>query len=198
MALICTAYHQRLYGQPLVTARRAAGRHARLRGARRAVGHLGRAGRIQLAGCLRRGRALAHDFRPGPRLLTAATWKYIGDSVWEPFAPPAWRTRRLPPAVFTRSSVVISPVSTRSLRGPRRERMAKLHTDKGYDHDRLRRWLCRRGFRHRIARKGIDSSQRLGQHRWVVERTVSDNAEFPQSAGVPYPVLRDIRVARHL
>lgn len=26
---------------------------------------------------------------------------------------------------------------------------------------------------HRIDRKGIESSQRLGRHRWVVERTVS-------------------------
>jgi DDE family transposase len=27
--------------------------------------------------------------------------------------------------------------------------------------------------RHRIARKGIESSQRLGRHRWIVERMVS-------------------------
>ncbi|MET7909765.1 transposase, partial [Streptomyces avermitilis] len=40
-----------------------------------------------------------------------------------------------------------------------------------YDH--LRRWLRKRGIRHRIARKGIESSKRLGRHRWVVERTVS-------------------------
>jgi transposase len=55
----------------------------------------------------------------------------------------------------------------------RRRRPAKLHADKGYDYDHLRRWLCQRGIRHRIARKGIESSQRLGRHRWVVERTVS-------------------------
>lgn len=61
----------------------------------------------------------------------------------------------------------------RSRRGPRRRRPAKLHADKGYDHDHLRRWLRKRGIRHRIARKGIESSQRLGRHRWVVERTVS-------------------------
>ncbi|MFI6093769.1 IS5 family transposase [Streptomyces sp. NPDC051218] len=60
----------------------------------------------------------------------------------------------------------------RSPRGPRR-RPAKLHADKGYDYDHLRRWLRKRGIRHRIARKGIESSQRLGRHRWVVERTVS-------------------------
>lgn len=61
----------------------------------------------------------------------------------------------------------------RSPRGPRRRRPAKLHGDKGYDYDHLRRWLRTRGIRHRIARKRIESSQRLGRHRWVVERTVS-------------------------
>nr|WP_107090120.1 IS5 family transposase [Streptomyces sp. WM6372] len=61
----------------------------------------------------------------------------------------------------------------RSRRGPHRRRPAKLHADKGYDYDHLRRWLRERGIRHRIARKGIESSQRLGRHRWVVERTVS-------------------------
>lgn len=57
-------------------------------------------------------------------------------------------------------------------RGPRRRRPAKLHGDKGYDYPHLRRWLSLRQIRHRIARKGIESSQRLGRHRWVVERTV--------------------------
>ncbi len=65
----------------------------------------------------------------------------------------------------------IPPV--RSRRGPRRRRPAKLHADKGYDYDHLRRWLRKRGIRHRIARKGIEPSTRLGRHRWVVERTVS-------------------------
>ncbi len=61
----------------------------------------------------------------------------------------------------------------RSRRGPRRRRPEKLHADKGYDYDHLRRWLRGRGIRHRIARRGMESSQRLGRHRWVVERTVS-------------------------
>ncbi|WP_436847765.1 IS5 family transposase [Streptomyces avermitilis] len=61
----------------------------------------------------------------------------------------------------------------RSRRGPRRRKPAKLHADKGYDYDHPRRWLRQRGIRHRIARKGIESSHRLGRHRWVVERTVS-------------------------
>jgi transposase len=61
----------------------------------------------------------------------------------------------------------------RSRRGPRRRRPARLHADKGYDYDHLRKWLRKHGIRHRIARKGIESSARLGWHRWVVERTVS-------------------------
>ncbi len=66
----------------------------------------------------------------------------------------------------------IPPIGSR--RGPRRRLPAKLHADKGYDYDHLHRWLRRRGIRHRIARKGVESSQRLGQHRWVVERTGLD------------------------
>lgn len=65
----------------------------------------------------------------------------------------------------------IPPV--RSRRGPRWRRPGKLHADKGYDYRHLRRWLRSRGITHRIARKGIEPSHRLGRHRWVVERTVS-------------------------
>lgn len=61
----------------------------------------------------------------------------------------------------------------RSRRGPRRRRPAKLHADKGYDYDHLRRWLRSRGIRHRIARRGVESSTRLGRHRWTIERTMS-------------------------
>ncbi|PBC85975.1 Transposase DDE domain-containing protein [Streptomyces sp. 2133.1] len=61
----------------------------------------------------------------------------------------------------------------RSRRGPRRRHPAKLHAEKGCDYDHLRRWLRKKGIAHRIARKGIESSTRLGRHRWVVERTVS-------------------------
>ncbi|MFI0142094.1 IS5 family transposase [Streptomyces luteogriseus] len=61
----------------------------------------------------------------------------------------------------------------RSRRGRRRRRPGKLHGDKGYDYDHLRRWLRSRGITPRIARKGTDSSQRLGQHRWTIERTMA-------------------------
>ncbi|WP_374935921.1 IS5 family transposase [Streptomyces sp. SM10] len=61
----------------------------------------------------------------------------------------------------------------RSRRGRRRRKPGKLHADKGYDYAHLRRWLRERGITHRIARKGVESSQRLGRHRWTVERTMA-------------------------
>lgn len=63
--------------------------------------------------------------------------------------------------------------AVRSRRGPRRRRPAKLHADKAYDTTELRRWVRNRGISARIARKGIESSERLGRHRWVIERTIS-------------------------
>ncbi|MDE4915141.1 IS5 family transposase [Methylobacterium sp. 092160098-2] len=56
-------------------------------------------------------------------------------------------------------------------RGRPRYRPDKLHADKAYD-ARPRRHECRaRGIVPRIARRGIESSERLGRYRWVVERT---------------------------
>jgi transposase len=44
---------------------------------------------------------------------------------------------------------------------------------RGYDYPRCRRALRRRGITPRIARRGIESSQRLGRHRYVVERSLA-------------------------
>jgi transposase len=63
----------------------------------------------------------------------------------------------------------VPPVLTPS--GRRRCRPAKVHADKAYDHRRCRRYLRRRGIRSRIARRMVDSSARLGRHRWRIERT---------------------------
>jgi transposase len=63
--------------------------------------------------------------------------------------------------------------AVRSRRGPRRRRPAKLHADKGYDVVELRRWLRGRGITPRIARRGIESTERLGRHRWKVERSIA-------------------------
>jgi IS5 family transposase len=61
--------------------------------------------------------------------------------------------------------------AVRGLPGRPRSRPRKLHADKGYDYRRCRAFLRSRGIASRIARRGIESSQRLGKHRWVVERT---------------------------
>lgn len=53
----------------------------------------------------------------------------------------------------------------RSRRGPRRRRPTQLHRDKGYDYEHLQRRLRERGIAPRIARRGVESSQRLGRHR---------------------------------
>jgi IS5 family transposase len=58
-------------------------------------------------------------------------------------------------------------------RGRPRKRPKKLHADKGYDYPRCRWALRSRGLIPRIARRGIESSERLGRYRWVVERTLS-------------------------
>lgn len=57
------------------------------------------------------------------------------------------------------------------LSGRARKRPQVLHADKGYDYRRCRSYLRGRGIKARIARRGIESSERLGRYRWVVERT---------------------------
>ena len=81
-------------------------------------------------------------------------------------------------AANTHDSVMFIPLldgipSVRSRRGPRRRRPAKLHADKGYDADHLRAYCRRLGIVPRIARRGIESSERLGRHRWKIERSIS-------------------------
>jgi IS5 family transposase len=54
-----------------------------------------------------------------------------------------------------------------------RKRPNKLHAEKAYDFPRCREALLRtRGITPRIARRGIESSEKLGRYRWTVERTL--------------------------
>jgi transposase len=81
-------------------------------------------------------------------------------------------------AAHTHDSVALKPLvmaipAVRSRRGPRRCRPAKLHADKAYDIPHLRAWLRDRRITPRIARKGTDSSTKLGRHRWVIEATIA-------------------------
>jgi transposase len=63
-------------------------------------------------------------------------------------------------------------------RGRPRKRPDKLHADKAYDSAPCRGAVRRRGIKCRIARKGVESSTRLGRHRWVVERTLAWLSKF--------------------
>jgi transposase len=65
----------------------------------------------------------------------------------------------------------VPPIRTPA--GRRRTRPAKVHADKGYDSRANRGYLRRRGIKARIARRQIESSARLGRHRWKVERSLS-------------------------
>jgi transposase len=64
-------------------------------------------------------------------------------------------------------------IGPRGRPGRPRRRPAKLHADKGYDYPGCRRALRRRGITARIARRGVESSTRLGRHRWKVERSLA-------------------------
>jgi IS5 family transposase len=79
----------------------------------------------------------------------------------------------------------LPPVRTPS--GRRRVRPGKVHADKGYDSQANRAWLRRRGVRPRIARRGMESSTRLGRHRWRVERSLSWPGLLQAAAGALGP-----------
>ena len=66
-----------------------------------------------------------------------------------------------------------SIIGPRGKPGCARKHPAKLHADKAYDNQYLRAALRADRIGVRIARRGIESSQRLGRHRWVIERTLS-------------------------
>jgi transposase len=61
----------------------------------------------------------------------------------------------------------------RSRRGPRGRKPAKVHADKAYDIPDCHTALREQRIGDRIARRGIESSARLGRHRWVIERTIA-------------------------
>lgn len=91
-------------------------------------------------------------------------------------------------------AVVDAVPPIRSCWGPPRKRPLRLHTEKTYDHRRCHQAPTRRRIQPRIARRGIESTQRLGRRRWVVERTLAWFAQFRRLA-VSYERRADIHLA---
>jgi transposase len=52
-----------------------------------------------------------------------------------------------------------------------RQRAERVVADRGYDHDKYRRELRKRGVKPVIARRGRAHGSGIGRERWVVERT---------------------------
>ncbi|MCQ1580605.1 transposase [Streptomyces parvus] len=91
--------------------------------------------------------------------------------------------QRIPLAVAvsganTHDSLALKPLirgipAIRSRRGPSRRRPVKLRADKAYFSADHIAWLRERGLIPRIARPGIESSERLGRHRWKIKRSIA-------------------------
>lgn len=82
--------------------------------------------------------------------------------------------------------------AVKGLAGRARKHPRKLHADRAYASRTHRAWLRRRGISARIARYGVESRERLGRWRWVVERTLLggfidfEDCEFATSAARTY------------
>jgi Transposase DDE domain len=77
------------------------------------------------------------------------------------------------PDVTMFQAVLDDVPAVRSSSGRRRCRPGKLDADKGYGSAANRAYLRRRGISVRIARRGIESSQRQGWYRWRLKRALS-------------------------
>jgi IS5 family transposase len=73
--------------------------------------------------------------------------------------------------VLERLLDAIPPV--RGKRGRPRRRPKKLHADQAYRSRKNQRLLWARRIQSRIARPGVESSEKLGRFRWVVERSIA-------------------------
>lgn len=69
--------------------------------------------------------------------------------------------------------LILALPAVRSRRGPRRRHPDRLRADKAYHSAEHLAWLRGRGIVPRIARPGVESKERLGRHRWKVERSIA-------------------------
>ncbi|WP_405981996.1 IS5 family transposase [Streptomyces sp. NBC_00158] len=69
--------------------------------------------------------------------------------------------------------LILSIPAIRPRRGSRRSRPVKLPVDKAYCSAEHPAWLRERGLVPRIGRPAIESGERLGRHRWKIERSIA-------------------------
>jgi hypothetical protein len=63
-------------------------------------------------------------------------------------------------------------------RGRPRKWPDHLHAEQAYHARRVRQDVRRRSIRVRSARRGIESRERLGRYRWIVERTLAGRQRY--------------------
>lgn len=109
---------------------------------------------------------------PTDRGKSGSKHHLITDQHGTPLATPMLTASNVPDVVMLIPIVDhVAPVRGRV--GHPRRRPDKVHADKGYASRANRRALRKRGIKARIGRPGVDSSARLGRHRWVVERSLA-------------------------
>lgn len=99
------------------------------------------------------------------------------DGKGSPLAVMSTAANRNDSMVFEELLDAIEPIKGPG-RGRPRKRPEKLHADKAYDDEKCAKALRKRGIKRCIARKGVESSERLGRWRWVVERTLAWLAKY--------------------
>jgi len=147
------------------------------------LGRLAQAGKLDWRRACLDSRSLAakrgQDTSPNPtdRARPGSKHHVLVDANGIPLATRVSAANRNDSKLLEPMLDAVVPVRTHQPGRPRR-RPDKLHADKGYDHAFCRKACRRRGVAPRIARRGKEASQRLGRHRWVVERTLAWLARF--------------------
>ena len=128
----------------------------------RAVGLVAGGARQRQRGCKKGGAATGPN--PTDRGKPGTKRHIVVDARGTPLGVTLSGANRHDSMALASTLDAIPPVRS-GRRGRPRRRPDKLHADKAYDHRRCRQECRARGIKPRIARRGIESSQRLGRHR---------------------------------
>ncbi|CUH21247.1 hypothetical protein JSE7799_00547 [Jannaschia seosinensis] len=136
----------------------------------------------------------SHHFRSGEDLETTLhryVWLYNQQLPQSALASKAplqamkdWH--KIKPELFKKQPYYLPGCDTHPLSGHRCAIPCRV-TDKAYDHRRCRKECRARSIIPRIARRGLETSTKLGRHQWVVERTFAWFAQFVRRASPSQP-----------